>query len=42
MSGDIEAVLEAVIPDQDFEQFMKDYVFGNKVVEGWESKQRKR
>lgn len=42
VSGDIEAVLEAVIPDQDFEQFMKDYVFGNKVVEGWESKQRKR
>jgi len=41
VSGDIEAVLEAVIPEEDFEQFMKDYVYGNKVIEGWESKQKK-
>jgi len=42
VSEDIEAVLEAVIPDVDFEPFMNDYIYGNKVIEGYEDKQKKR
>ena len=30
-----------MIPDVDFAQFMDDYIYGNKVIEGFESKQRK-
>ena len=41
VTGDIEQVLEAVIPDVDFEKFMADYVYENTVIEGFESKQRK-
>ena len=41
VTGDIEQVLEAVIPDVDFEKFMTDYVYENTVIEGFESKQRK-
>jgi hypothetical protein len=42
VSGDIQRVLETVLPEVKFDQFMADYVYGNKVIEGFESKQRKK